>query len=937
MSDNLPLLVFPNPVVAAPPRGTPRPIGQPHFREHSQQSKFLKKYFAEIGNTFSSYKASVATNMDDFEPETVLVFEVAGEVGDFAQAIGEVTGLDWLGEWDVDDIQPDESLYLPDKVGVDFFKNKIPSIASREQSKQIRDILLKENVIDDNGFIIHRNENAESLPYEIVRFREEIYHALLQADKKPIKGRVFLSLSTERGLTEVQKLWRMWQNNQILPHGQTKWRDVFNQTSSVRLWGITETLIETGMLDYWRDLVSPIAPENHVEFQIELFYPSSKAKRLKNQQQVRFMLSEIEGHVLGDFIDIHDIAFHAVKASIPAINVSTLIEYVDKHGNIPYKLFNFPGVMYFRPVPQGIITNTDSFHTFNDYPTNRSSEPPIAAILDGAPSIHHKALKDRIILDDPDQLSDLYLPGEKMHGTRMASLILNGDLSTVQTKALKSKLHCIPILQPDINARSFQKQEERVPVDVFIEDRIHTAVRRLFENKHASDNSSVKIINLSVCEEDRPFCHYPSPLARLLDYLSYKYRVLFCVSAGNYTDDVSLGVSFQEYKNMSDEERTHLYPKLLSERVSRKKILSPSESINALTIGALHDDRCGEFNLGNRIDVVPDDGFPSTISRVGHGFRGAIKPEIFLPGGKQLYRIPIMNDSLLPIDLSGQKPGHRTATDSGPEGGYSEVLYSAGTSNATALATRAGVRIAEMLNSLSQEKDEVIPDRLIAVLIKTLLVHGATPSEVVGDIFSNSLKKPSNSKKIRKVITRYLGYGNLDLNRVLSCTEQRGTVLGFGEIQSNQIHEYKFPLPECLEGFSQPRSMIVTLAWLSPINPRNRKYRQAKLFVKPVKKWQITPLKLKRVFHDHNQVQKGTIQHEILEGHSEIAAYAQDGFISLQIECKRDATLSLDDSIPYGLAVTLEVAEGIKAPIYQQLKALISTKVSIGINSDTST
>ena len=46
--------------------------------------------------------------------------------------------------------------------------------------------------------------------------------------------------------------------------------------------------------------------------------------------------------------------------------------------------------------------------------------------------------------------------------------------------------------------------------------------------------------------------------------------------------------------------------------------------------------------------------------------------------------------------------------------------------------------------------------------------------------------------------------------------------------------------------------------------------------------------------------------------------------------CKADAIEKLDVAIPYGLAVTLEVAEGIDIPIYQQIRTRIKPQVAIG-------
>ena len=124
--------------------------------------------------------------------------------------------------------------------------------------------------------------------------------------------------------------------------------------------------------------------------------------------------------------------------------------------------------------------------------------------------------------------------------------------------------------------------------------------------------------------------------------------------------------------------------------------------------------------------------------------------------------------------------------------------------------------------------------------------------------------------------------------------------------------------------------MVVTLAWFSPVNPDHRNFREAKLELSPVGGWGELPLKLARQDADHNQVLRGTVQHEVVEGSKQIAAYQDGDSILLHVACKKDATASLDDAIPYGLAVTLEVAEGIQIPIYEQLRTRLQPQVAVG-------
>lgn len=92
-------------------------------------------------------------------------------------------------------------------------------------------------------------------------------------------------------------------------------------------------------------------------------------------------------------------------------------------------------------------------------------------------------------------------------------------------------------------------------------------------------------------------------------------------------------------------------------------------------------------------------------------------------------------------------------------------------------------------------------------------------------------------------MARYLGYGTVDIERVLACTAQRGTVVGCGEIRDNEMHEYRLPLPPDLAGQKLWRRMVVTLAWFSPVNAAHRAYREAKLELSPVDKWGDSPLR----------------------------------------------------------------------------------------------
>ena len=78
---------------------------------------------------------------------------------------------------------------------------------------------------------------------------------------------------------------------------------------------------------------------------------------------------------------------------------------------------------------------------------------------------------------------------------------------------------------------------------------------------------------------------------------------------------------------------------------------------------------------------------------------------------------------------------------------------------------------------------------------------------------------------------------------------------------------------------------------------------------------------------DHRAVQRGTVQHEVLEGAK--AVDFQDGdTIAIKVSCRADAG-DIPEPIRYSLAVTLEVAEGIDIPIYQEVRDRLRVPVPV--------
>ena len=226
-----------------------------------------------------------------------------------------------------------------------------------------------------------------------------------------------------------------------------------------------------------------------------------------------------------------------------------------------------------------------------------------------------------------------------------------------------------PILKPH---RGFDDNfTEAVPEEVLPVDLVHRAVVRLFdgEGREPPASPGVRVVNLSIGDRARPFLREMSAWARLLDWLSWKYNVLFVVSAGNHHQKITFDVPGGEVRDLPARSRQRMVISALAKDTRNRRLLSPAETLNGVTVGAVHADNSGQ---GPNILVDPSaTGLPSVISAHGPGYRRAIKPDIQLPGAgsccpktRGLGREPLSYDRMYPSERLGS--GWRRPAGSAP-------------------------------------------------------------------------------------------------------------------------------------------------------------------------------------------------------------------------------------------------------------------------------
>jgi len=863
----------------------------------------------------SMYQSFITDATEGLESESVLVIETIGKIDNFQRAVRAITGLEWLAEIDEEDIEPDEEYYQICKIGKRLFYEKIDNINSI-QSSQIWNILQQNGFIDKNGYV--RDKEVETfkqyIPDELSEYSEKIIFAvedkISENKDKEISGRLYLSMSNKHAMKQVISLWNQWDSrDKKLPRGFGIWTEIFKCLKSVRRWDIQDRLRETGIIEYWQEeLKIKEGTASKIPFEIELWYKKDNDKKRRDiQEKLEKLISEGNGNVIAS-CTINEIHFHAIRAELPPDSIKEVInsEYT--------RVFRSNDVMFFRPVGQCSVEIYPEGEE-GDFRVGNVSGDPVVAIFDGDPFVNHALLENRLILDDSDDFGNAYQANERKHGTAMASLICHGELDAKEEPLLRP-VYFRPIMKPDPEDFINQSRTERIPKEYFLEDLIERSVRRIFEGDGTLEAvaPTVKIINLSISDSSRMFFNQLSSGAKLLDWLSEKYQVLFCVSAGNIKTDIDLEQSVIDIQLLDDDDLLKLTMGKIQGDIRNRKLFAPADSINSITIGALHTDKSNITNLGNRIDLLPNQVLPSPVSTHGHGFRNSIKPEIYFPGGRQLYNHV---NRRYKISGAGAPPGQFVATTPVTSGEKGRCVYTRGTSNATALATRGAAQIFEVLNELN-----ISDEKNIAVLLKALLIHSASWGNSYDDL-ETCLKNQNNSHNFRKIVSRYIGYGIPDINRVIECTAQRATAIGYGKIKKDEKHDFKFPIPPSLSGSNERRRLTTTLAWFSPINTDSRKFRKANLSINPSK----DDIGVERKDADWQQVKNGTVQHEILEG-SKVVDYQDGDALIISVICREDAG-NLDETINYGLAVTLEVAEGINLPIYEEIKERIIIAIPV--------
>ena len=738
--------------------------------------------------------------------------------------------------------------------------------------------------------------------------------------------RLYLTMPTEQALRRLLTQWKLYAGGESSrDKGQQELWKLFGYLHDLRVWSVEDRLDPT--LSAYVANALKAHPGEHVTVDIDLWYRNEEDRRDKSLETLGEMLEEVGGELL-DQVDIPEIRYQGARIRVPS-NVAQ--ELVKGQGHIAES----KDVMTIRP--QSVF---ESEIEGDSAPmTTRLDEPDltgdcIAALLDGYPVDRHSLLADRLHIVEVDVASGRAPAQTREHGTAMASLIIHGDLKAPDTKPLSRPLAVLPVLvAPTVGARE-TTPKGKMPIGV-----IYRALKTIVAaNQRVNPElSRVVVINHSICDIHAPLVRRASAWATLLDYFSHEHNLLFVVSAGNIFSKFPV-VEFRNiaaYEAADEETREAAVLGSIEMSKATRTILSPAESVNSLTIGAVHADHAVPDHTAPP-DPYPTFAMTNLASAVGLGLNRSVKPDFLEAGGR--FAAGMTNARGGNLEVHAQPSAHYGQQVAAPSitGQLTRRRLTSGTSNAAALTTRAAHFIADALDEL-YAGDETPWHQLKtrAVTLKTLLAHGTSWGEI-GEKLDKAYppREPKKWSPRRNVITQFLGYGQIDISRVVSGAADRITLLAEDQIHAGDRHEYIVPVPPSMLNNREVRTVTITLSWSCPMTNTSADRRAVTL--------QLTGTlnntssfwngigRSGRAQPNASTANRGTLAHMVLEGKKLMTDAA--GRLVIGVQATSKIGFELHD-VPYAVAITLEVGQRARGQLYTEVEQRVRGRTRTRINA----
>lgn len=117
-NESRPLLTFGPAIVGERPKRTGRGRSNLVKPNPGRQASRIEPQFRKLVSAFEAQRAKMGVGIpDEVDPNLVIVFDLAGSVKDFCNAINRIEGLEFLSEFVGDVADSDDDFYLKDWAG----------------------------------------------------------------------------------------------------------------------------------------------------------------------------------------------------------------------------------------------------------------------------------------------------------------------------------------------------------------------------------------------------------------------------------------------------------------------------------------------------------------------------------------------------------------------------------------------------------------------------------------------------------------------------------------------------------------------------------------------------------------------------------------------------------------------------------------------------
>jgi len=672
----------------------------------------------------------------------------------------------------------------------------------------------------------------------------------------------------------------------------------------VRPWGPTDR-VQPEETDILSEEIFGRLEDEPIKLEIEPVYRANAETGAECENQVRAAVAFRGGRVISR-ARIDEIAYHAILAEIPVRAVREIIE------RTPDGILGVEPIMHIRPQSIASTIEVADVQDLDRAGGVGALGEPILALLDGVPVAAHRLLAAHLVVDDQFGLEPGTPVADRLHGTAMASLIVHGDRNRPEPP-LPRRIHVVPVMGP----------RDAFPDDRLIVDLIYTAVVTMREGAEATSPGAL-IVNVSLGNPRRRFHRQLSPWATALDRLAYRFGLLFIVSAGNCCDAFGV-LTFADsaaFEGATAEHRATDTLRALGAVVADRRVFSPAETVNGLTVGACNEDWVSTAErAAARVNVDPygELRMANPSSALGPGFALSVKPDILMPGSRERLRV-IRSHGYIEVTPAGASRSAGLKVAAPPKGGREDVDgFTSGTSAAAALASRTAHRIHDALEATYGEAFLALTHAQKAVLLKALLAHPARWPHDAAALIRATLGPPEGRYHQRQKdnIRRFLGFGCVEADDAVACAADRATFWAAGTLERDKVAVIDVPVPIAISGEARAHALSATLAWFTPIAPGRKSYRSVRLKLLEPRDQEALGVQPDPNQPDGNQTRRGTLFTRRWSG-DRAPVVGPKMVISLTVQRDPDQGVPIDEAVPFGLAVTLTMPGVVE--IYEQVR-----------------